>query len=119
MQNILLDCTKMRFEYKNCTIILSDSRGRVYQNGKLMFMGDGYIAIKHLLLWTNNAEEVRERFKAQLSTREQCRWDKREAERNADQKIKEEAERAKESISKSQKNKSNKIKVSKYKLPFD
>ena len=106
----------MRFNCKNCTIILSDGRGRVYQDGKLMFMGDGYIAIKHLLLYTNNAEEVKTHFQAQLSTREKCRWDKKEAEKIADLKIKEEATKAKESISKSEKKKTNKIKVSQYKL---
>ena len=55
MQNISLDCTKMRFDYDNCSIILDDGKGNVYRNGKLMFKGDGYVAIKFLLQFTNNA----------------------------------------------------------------
>ena len=63
----------MRFEYKNCTIILSDSRGRVYQNGKLMFMGDGYRCITMMVRNSKDNVPVREKFSAQLTTREKCK----------------------------------------------
>ena len=39
-----------------------------------MFKGDGYVAIKFMLQFTNNAEQVRHKFRAQLSQRENCRW---------------------------------------------
>ena len=52
----------MRFDYDNCSIILDDGKGNVYRNGKLMFKGDGYVAIKFLLQFTNNAEQVRNKF---------------------------------------------------------
>ena len=61
----------MRFDYDNCSIILDDGKGNVYRNGKLMFKGDGYVAIKFLLQFTNNAEQVRNKFHAQLSQEEE------------------------------------------------
>tara|TARA_B100001027_G_scaffold187378_1_gene140133 strand:- start:2 stop:307 length:306 start_codon:yes stop_codon:yes gene_type:complete len=88
----------MRLDYKNCTIELDNSKGRVYRDGKLMFKGDGYIAIKFMLQWTNNAKEVQERFKYQLSQREQCKWSKRDEEQKYEKRMKEEAEKAKESF---------------------
>ena len=88
----------MRLDYENCSIELDNSKGRVYRDGKLMFKGDGYIAIKFMLQWTNNAKEVQERFKYQLSQREQCKWSKRDEEQKYEKRMKEEAERAKESF---------------------
>ena len=88
----------MRLDYQNCTIELDNSKGKVYRDGKLMFKGDGYIAIKFMLQWTNNAKEVQERFKYQLSQREQCKWSKRDEEQKYEKRMKEEAERAKESF---------------------
>ena len=102
----------MRLEYKNCVIELDNSKGKVYRDGKLMFKGDGYIAIKFMLQWTDNAKEVRERFKYQLSQREQCKWSKRDEEQKYEKRMKEEAERAKESFvqtSKTKKSKTNKV----------
>jgi len=102
----------MRLDYKNCTIELDNSKGRVYRDGKLMFKGDGYIAIKFMLQWTNNAKEVQERFKYQLSQREQCKWSKRDEEQKYEKRMKEEAEKAKESFvqtPKIKKSKTNKI----------
>jgi len=102
----------MRLDYKNCTIELDNSKGKVYRDGKLMFKGDGYIAIKFMLQWTNNAKEVQERFKYQLSQREQCKWSKRDEEQKYEKRMKEEAERAKESFvqtPKTKKSKTNKI----------
>lgn len=102
----------MRLDYKNCTIELDNSKGKVYRDGKLMFKGDGYIAIKFMLQWTNNAKEVQERFKYQLSQREQCKWSKRDEEQKYEKRMKEEAEKAKESFvqtPKTKKSKTNKI----------
>ena len=88
----------MRLDYKNCTIELDNSKGRVYRDGKLMFKGDGYIAIKFMLQWTNNAKEVQEKFQAQLSMREKCRWQKDDEKSRAEKRMKQEAELAKQSI---------------------
>ena len=98
MQSISLDCTKMRFDYDNCSIILDDGKGNVYRNGKLMFKGDGYVAIKFLLQFTNNAEQVRNKFRAQLSQRENCKWKQQDEKSSIERKMREEAERAKEEL---------------------
>lgn len=89
----------MRFDYDKYAIVLENGTGTVYQNGKLMFKGDGYIAIKHLLQYTNNAEKVRQKFDAQLSMRERTRWQKDDEEAKSKRRMKEEAEKAKQSIS--------------------
>ena len=64
----------MTFKHKNCTIVIDDSIGKVYRDGSLMFRGDAYIAIKTMLQFTDNAEEVQEHFKPQLSMREKAKW---------------------------------------------
>ena len=101
----------MTFKYKNCAIIMDDGEGCVYKNGQLMFKGDGYIAIKFLLSYTDNAEEVRNHFNAQLSQRERCRWQKNDEKEQIERKMKEEAEKAKESIQKNQTKKYSSIKL--------
>ena len=104
----------MNYEHKptNTVLELWNSKGSLFQNGKLLFRGDGYIAIKFMLQWTNNAKEVQERFKYQLSQREQCKWSKRDEEQKYERRMKEEAERAKESFvqtPKTKKSKTNKV----------
>ena len=88
----------MRLEYKNCIIELDNSKGKVYRDGKLMFKGDGYVAIKFLLQFTNNAEQVRNKFHAQLSQRESCKWKQQDEKSSIERKMREEAERAKEEL---------------------
>ncbi len=88
----------MRLDYKNCTIELDNSKGKVYRDGKLMFKGDGYVAIKFMLQFTDNADEVRHKFNAQLSQREKCRWQKNDEKEQLEIKMREEAEKAKEEL---------------------
>ena len=57
------------------------------------------IAIKFLLSYTDDAEEVKEYFGAQLSQRERCRWQKNDEKEQLERKMKEEAEKAKNAIS--------------------
>ena len=105
------------FKHDNCAIELDDGIGKVYKDGKLMFKGDGYIAIKFMLQWSNNADQVKERFQHQLSLREKCRWSKRDEEAQRDKRIQQEAELAKQSIAmkpKVKKKDYEKIRVDKY-----
>tara|TARA_B100000927_G_C16180127_1_gene355008 strand:- start:41 stop:337 length:297 start_codon:yes stop_codon:yes gene_type:complete len=88
----------MRFDYDNCSILLDDGKGKVYRNGRLMFKGDGYVAIKYMLNFTNNAETVRTKFHAQLSQRENCKWKQQDEKSSIERKMREEAERAKEEL---------------------
>jgi len=86
------------FKHENCAIELDDGIGKVYRDGKLMFKGDGYVAIKFMLQFTDNADEVRHKFNAQLSQREKCRWQKNDEKEQLEKKMREEAEKAKEEL---------------------
>ena len=50
------------------------SRGKLYRDGRLIFMGDAYRAITILIKNCNNPGPVQERFKAQLTMREACKF---------------------------------------------
>ena len=99
----------MKFNHNNCYIIINDGVGTVYRDGKLMFKGDGYIAIKYMLNFTNNADEVRQRFQSQLSTREKTRWQQQDEKAKLEAKMKSEATKAQESIVQKSKKKPSKI----------
>ena len=86
------------FKHENCAIELDDGTGKVYRDGKLMFKGDGYVAIKFMLQFTDNADAVRHKFNAQLSQREKCRWQKNDEKEQLENKMREEAEKAKEEL---------------------
>ena len=86
------------FKYENCAIELDDGIGKVYRNRLLTFKGDGYVAIKFMLQFTNNADEVRHKFNAQLSQREKCRWQKNDDKEQLEKKMRDEAQRAKEEL---------------------
>ena len=80
----------MNYEHKptNTVLELWNSKGSLFQNGKLLFRGDGYIAIKMFVHETGNAPEVVERFKSQLTMREEVKWRKRDEEVKAKEKAK-------------------------------
>ena len=80
----------MNYEHKPTNTILElwNSKGSLFQNGKLVFRGDGYIAIKMFIDKTGNAPEVVKRFKSQLSMREEVKWKKRDEEVKAKEKAK-------------------------------
>ena len=90
----------MKFNHNNCSIIINDGVGTVYRDGKLMFKGDGYIAIKYMLNFTNNADEVRQRFQSQLSTREKTRWQQQDEKAKLEAKMKSEAKSTRVNCSK-------------------
>ena len=68
----------MRYQYKDLILELWNSKASLYQKGKLLFRGDGYIAIKMFIDKSENNEEVIKRFKPQLDSREEVRWKKRD-----------------------------------------
>jgi len=95
----------MNYEHKptNTTLELWNSKGSLFQNGKLLFRGDGYIAIKMFVDKTNNAPEVIERFKSQLTMREEVKWKKRDDEVKAKEKAR--ADKMKDELENSKKEK--------------
>ena len=95
----------MNYEHKpsKTTLELWNSKGSLFQNGKLLFRGDGYIAIKMFVDKTNNAPEVIERFKSQLTMREEVKWKKRDEQVKAKEKAK--ADKMKDELENSKKEK--------------
>jgi len=93
----------MNYEHKptNTVLELWNSKGSLFQNGKLLFRGDGYIAIKMFVHETGNAPEVVERFKNQLYMREEVKWKKRDEEVKAKEQAK--ADKMKDELEKSTK----------------
>ena len=63
-----------RYDYKNHALELKGSRGTVYSDNKLLFRGDGYIAIKMFIDKSNNDPNVVKIFKSQLDMREDCKY---------------------------------------------
>tara|TARA_B100002019_G_C20904258_1_gene419612 strand:+ start:207 stop:536 length:330 start_codon:yes stop_codon:yes gene_type:complete len=63
-----------RYDYKNHTLELKGSRGTVYTDDKLLFRGDGYIAIKMFIDKSNSDPNVVKIFKSQLDMREDCKY---------------------------------------------
>ena len=63
-----------RYDYKNHALELKGSKGTVYSDNKLLFRGDGYIAIKMFIDKSNNDPNVVKIFKSQLDMREDCKY---------------------------------------------
>jgi|TARA_B100000035_G_scaffold62637_1_gene50691 hypothetical protein len=63
----------MIFKHENLIIDLTGRKGKLYQDGKLMFMGDGYRCITMMVRNSKDNVPVREKFSAQLTTREKCK----------------------------------------------
>ena len=52
----------MIYKHKNIVLEKDTSKGKLYINGKLRFMGDGYVAIKMFIDASNNHPEVLKMF---------------------------------------------------------
>ena len=63
-----------RYDYKNHALELKGSRGTVYTDDRLLFRGDGYIAIKMFIDKSNHDPNVVKIFRAQLDMREDCKY---------------------------------------------
>ena len=63
-----------RYDYKNHALELKGSRGTVYTDNRLLFRGDGYIAIKMFIDKSERDPNVVKIFKSQLDMREDCKY---------------------------------------------
>ena len=63
-----------RYDYKNHALELKGSKGTVYTDDKLLFRGDGYIAIKMFIDKSERDPNVVKIFKSQLDMREDCKY---------------------------------------------
>jgi len=67
----------MIFEHENLRLDLTvSSKAKLYRDGKLIFMGDGYKAILAMISGSQNPDPVRFKFNAQLHMREKPKFSK-------------------------------------------
>jgi hypothetical protein len=65
------------FRHEDFVIDLDNSnKTKLYKNGKLVFIGDGYKAITMLIRNAEDPGPVKEKFKAQLEMREKPKFEK-------------------------------------------
>ena len=66
---------KMIFQHEDMILDTTiSSKSKLYKNNKLLFMGDGYKAITIMLNSSKDNAPVKDKFWAQLSTREKPRF---------------------------------------------
>ena len=71
---ILVIVSMTIFEHEDLLIDLREAnRGKLYKGNQLMFVGDGYRAITMMMRNCKDYTPVREKFHAQLNTREKCK----------------------------------------------
>tara|TARA_A100001011_G_scaffold364830_1_gene415985 strand:- start:1611 stop:1826 length:216 start_codon:yes stop_codon:yes gene_type:complete len=67
----------MIFIHENYILDLDNpSKGKLYKDNHLIFLGDGYKAITILLRNCNDSSPVKAKFRAQLNTREKPKFEK-------------------------------------------
>ena len=63
------------YEHKNLILdTTSSTKSKLYKDGRLVFMGDGYRAILQFIKLSDNDPEVKEKFRAQLEQREKPKF---------------------------------------------
>ena len=71
---ILVIASMTIFEHEDLVIDLRDTnKGKLYKGKQLMFIGYGYKAITMMMRNCKDHTPVREKFIAQLNTREKCK----------------------------------------------
>jgi hypothetical protein len=66
---------KMIFKHENFLLDLESAhRAKLYQDDKLLFLGDGYKAITILIRNSKNPAPVQEKFRNQLETRQKPKF---------------------------------------------
>ena len=62
------------FKHEDLVIDLREAnKGKLYKGNQLIFIGDGYKAITMMMRNCKDYAPVREKFQAQLNTREKCK----------------------------------------------
>ena len=62
------------YKYDKYSLELIGGKGRFYDDGKVVFIGDGFSSIKMFVNASGNDPKVRKRFKSQLQMRESPRF---------------------------------------------
>jgi hypothetical protein len=58
------------YEYENFKYVNQNNKGILYKDGRILFIGNSWSGIMQFLQYTDNAQVVRDMFKAQLEQRE-------------------------------------------------
>ena len=77
----------MLYRHKNVILELTDSKGTLFVDNKLVFKGFGYSAIKMYIAYCENDPEASRPFKRQLETREACRFDAQDRMKRENEKL--------------------------------
>jgi len=64
----------MKYQYENIILEIESPKGSVLVDGKLIFKGHSYLAIKEFIRCSGNAAPVIKKFRAQLNMRETPRF---------------------------------------------
>ena len=63
------------FKHENFLIDLTNShKGKLYRDNTLVFYGDGYKAITMMIRNCSDSKPVEQKFNAQLTQRERCKF---------------------------------------------
>ncbi len=65
----------MKYVHKKYSLDLSNGKGVVDDGSQIVFMGDGYLAIKQFIDLCAHHPAVVKKFKSQLEMREQCKYE--------------------------------------------
>jgi len=58
------------YEYENFKYVNQNNKSILYKDGRILFIGNSWSGIMQFLQYTDNAQVVRDMFKAQLEQRE-------------------------------------------------
>ena len=71
---IVIYVLKMIFKHEDLLIDLTKSnKGKLYKGNQLIFLGDGYKAITLMMRNAKDYKPIQQKFKPQLTMREQCK----------------------------------------------
>lgn len=103
--NVIAKRIEMIFRHENMELDLTvSSKAKLYKDGMLMFMGDGYKAILSMINNSKDQQPVKQKFSNQLNMREKPKFSKSD---DALERLRREAEAAIVKTEKKPKRKSN------------
>lgn len=70
-----INISAVKYYWKHLVLDLDNSaRAKLYDGNQLVFLGDGYMALKMFITRSGNDPAVTKKFKSQLQMREKLQW---------------------------------------------
>ena len=70
-----INISAVKYYWKHIVLDLDNSaRAKLYDGNQLVFLGDGYMALKMFITRSGNDPAVTKKFKSQLQMREKLQW---------------------------------------------